>query len=274
MDLLGQIASVFLCLVGGIYSIWLLVDCYRRFHAGDGNANRCSVGMRQSARINWLLQLFGAVAFVVIAGAMVTSTARQHLPLLRQGGASEKDAGCSVEVPGMQLLPSGRVEYDHHRPGRPIIGADLCDLPITDADIQALLRCGEDIEFLNLTATRITDETIAHLKRIPRLTNLTLARTQISDAGFEQLADLKNLESLSLCGTSITDNSLVHLGKLTNLQRLLLQRTSITDAGLESLETLQQLECLGFTDTQITDHGIRQLASKLPRLAETLSDDE
>lgn len=274
MDLLGQIACVFLCLVGGVYATWLLVDCYRRFHADGDNANRCSARKRRSARINWLLQLVGAVTFVVIASAMVTSTVRQHLPLLRQDGASEKDAVCSVQVPGMRPLPPHRLEYDHHQPERPIIGADLCNLPITDADIQALVNCAKDIEYLNLAGTQITDEAILYLKRLPRLTYLALDRTSVSDAGLEQLADLEDLESLTLCGTSVNDAGLAHFSGLTNLQTLLLHQTSITDAGLDSLETLKRLEYLGFANTRITDHGIRQLASKLPRLAEGLSDDK
>lgn len=169
---------------------------------------------------------------------------------------------------------SRRLEYDNARPERPIIGAELCDLPITDDDIRALVRDGAEIEYLNLNGTEISDETIPQLKQLNRLTHLNLAHTQITDAGLQQLADSGNLEYLSLTGTRINDDSLRYLRGLTNLKRLDLMHTSITDAGLKSLEELRKLRLIGFSGTRITDRGIRQLASKLPGLAETLREDD
>jgi hypothetical protein len=53
-----------------------------------------------------------------------------------------------------------------------------------------------------------------------------------------------------------------------------MQYTSVTDAGLEPLGQLQQLQFIACHGAQVTDRGIQQLASKLPRLAKSLSENE
>ena len=274
MYVAAQIACVFLSIGGGLYALWLLGDCYlaaRSRTTRNKPADRAE-RMSVSTRVNWLLQFSLAGIFVVVAGMVVTSMASRHLT---QGIPFEAGSLCSAQVPGMSALPPGRLFFDHTRPGRPLVGADLADLPITDADIQAMMiRYGTDIEFLNLTGTEISDETIQLLKQLPRLTGLTLTRTRISETGFKHMANLGSLECLTLTRTRIADDSLGHLSGLSNLKELRMQYTSVTDAGLEPLGQLQQLQFIACHGAQVTDRGIQQLASKLPRLAKSLSENE
>ena len=134
MYVAAQIACVFLSIGGGLYALWLLGDCYlaaRSRTTRNKPADRAE-RMSVSTRVNWLLQFSLAGIFVVVAGMVVTSMASRHLT---QGIPFEAGSLCSAQVPGMSALPPGRLFFDHTRPGRPLVGADLADLPITDADV-------------------------------------------------------------------------------------------------------------------------------------------
>jgi hypothetical protein len=89
--------------------------------------------------------------------------------------------------------------------------------------------------------------------------SLNLRGTQITDAGLQELRDLKNLTFLDLRSTKITDEGLRHLSQIENLQVLFLGETSITDEGLKELNSLQHISHLDLSRTQITDVGIKEL---------------
>ena len=61
---------------------------------------------------------------------------------------------------------------------------------------------------------------------------------------------LNKLEWLSLANTQVADAGLVHLTSLSGLQLLYLNHTQITDAGLEHLKSLSDLQVL----TRISHH--------------------
>ena len=74
---------------------------------------------------------------------------------------------------------------------------------------------------------------------------LSLAHTQITDAGLEHLEGLTNLQKLWLEGAQVTDAGLVHLKGLTNLRELHLRDAQVTDAGVKDLqEALPDCEIL------------------------------
>ena len=65
-------------------------------------------------------------------------------------------------------------------------------------------------------------------------------------------ADLSKVTKLSLAFTQITDAGLKEVAKLKKLTELILVRTQITDAGLKDVAKLQQLTNLNLSLTQIT----------------------
>jgi Leucine-rich repeat (LRR) protein len=67
------------------------------------------------------------------------------------------------------------------------------------------------------------------------LVELSLANTQISDAGLAHLKELKSLERLSLSGCNISDEGLKNLLVLTNLQEVDLRQTKVTASGKAAL---------------------------------------
>ena len=91
------------------------------------------------------------------------------------------------------------------------------------------------------------------------LTNINLQNCAVSDAGLEQLCNLRHLIELILNHTPLTDAGLERLKCLSELKVLMFSNTSVTDGGLQSVERLQKLESLSMGGTRITDAGLKHL---------------
>ena len=94
---------------------------------------------------------------------------------------------------------------------------------------------------------------------------MDLARTQVTDKGLAALAPMKNLTRLHLENTKITDAGLAHLAGLTNLEYINLYGTQVSDAGLATLAKLPKLQKLFVWQSKVTDKGVEALAAKLPK---------
>ncbi len=123
------------------------------------------------------------------------------------------------------------------------------------------------LEFLDLSGQPVADKDMANVKRLTSLTELTLARTQVSDAGLAHLKDLKNLRRLVLDGCTIGDQGLAHLNELPDLTELTLARTQVSDAGLAHLKDLKTLRRLVLDGCTIRGQGLAHL-KELPELAD------
>jgi hypothetical protein len=92
---------------------------------------------------------------------------------------------------------------------------------------------------------------------------LGLGKTQITDDGLEQIKGLKNLRKLHLENTNITDAGLVHLKDLSELRYLNLYGTKVTDAGLAHLKGLKNLRKLYVWQTQVTEGAAKAFAEAI-----------
>jgi mono/diheme cytochrome c family protein len=116
-------------------------------------------------------------------------------------------------------------------------------------------------------AAQTTDEHLRLLRPVSEQVRwLNLARTQISDAGLGELAGLKNLTHLHLEKTEIGDAGLSHLKSLGALEYLNLYGTNVSDVGVESLATLPKLKRLFLWQTQVSEAGIERLRERAPDL--------
>ena len=82
---------------------------------------------------------------------------------------------------------------------------------------------------------RLNVDQVDAISRLPRLTELELFNTSISDVGMAKLANIRQLKTLRLDGSAITDEGLVHLHGLKNLKHLTLERTAVTAGGIAEL---------------------------------------
>jgi Leucine-rich repeat (LRR) protein len=143
-------------------------------------------------------------------------------------------------------------------PGTPVVGIDLRNKQINDADLTSL-RLFPSLRRLEVTSTQVTDAGLKQLQELKNLQMLQLSGTAITDAGLKELHELKNLKLLHLSGTEITDAGLKALREHKALAVLHLNDTNVTDAGLKELRALTSLQHLELSDTRVTDIGIQEL---------------
>lgn len=111
----------------------------------------------------------------------------------------------------------------------------------------------------------LTDAGLATIGSLESLEHVTIYKHQgITDAGFQHLANLKNLKSMVLTGSNVSDKSIELLRDLPKLNRLDLENTKITDATLLLAEKLPQLKSLSVHGTKVTDAGLRRFDKARP----------
>jgi hypothetical protein len=129
------------------------------------------------------------------------------------------------------------------------VNLQLAGKSVDDKALEDLAQVADQVTWLNLARTGITDDGLAHVAGLKKLTRLHLEQTDVTDAGLNHLKDLPYLEYLNLYGTKVTDAGLDHLKGLSHLKRLYVWQTGVTAAGAESLAAaLPELEVTLGTD--------------------------
>ena len=126
---------------------------------------------------------------------------------------------------------------------------------LTDSQLALLEPLSEQIVWLKLTGTRITDQAANTLIQLKNLQKLHLENTTISDATLQKIKDLPRLMYLNLVGTKITDQGLKELAAAKKLTSLHLWKTNVTEAGVSALKQANAaLEITtGITEQQIAE---------------------
>lgn len=125
----------------------------------------------------------------------------------------------------------------------------------TDKDLELLLPLSEQIIWLDLGSSNISDEGLETISQLTNLKKLHLEKTGITDDGLSHLANLEKLEYLNLYGTSITDSGLSHLKNLSNLSSLYLWQTNVSTQGVSELqESIPELYInIGWEESDYSD---------------------
>ena len=136
------------------------------------------------------------------------------------------------------------------------------------ASLMAIAQDTPDLRFSALNVAKdYGDKNLETLKSVAEQVKwMDLARTQITDGGLAQLAAMKNLSRLHLENTKIGDAGLDHLKGLANLEYLNLYGTQVTDAGIAKLAGLKNLEKLFVWQTKVTDDGAKKLTAAIAGL--------
>ena len=85
---------------------------------------------------------------------------------------------------------------------------------------------------------------------------LDLSDTKITDSAMKNIAKFKNLTRLSLDNTAITDAALTYVNSIPHLRYLNLYNTNISDSGLSALSNCKELTTLHLWETRVTNKGI------------------
>jgi cytochrome c553 len=119
----------------------------------------------------------------------------------------------------------------------------------------------------SLSGAKIDDGALESLKGVSeQLVWLNLANTAVTDAGLKVLVGFKNLRRLHLEKTGVGDEGLASLKGLAELQYLNLYGTKVTDKGLAAVAGLKKLKNVYLWQTAVTDAGAADLAKALPGL--------
>lgn len=221
--------------------------------------------------------------------AMAQVAKLDHLTHLSLAGTNVTDAGLKnltsqtglthLDLRGTKVTDAGLV---HLAALINLTHLYLKDTQVTGNDVAFLTHLNQ-LTHLYLTDGQVTDELLGalvtnqklHVLRGPswedaggppaaadsRIINLSLSRTQVTDAGLKLIVVLPNLRRLFLSGTKVTDAGMKHLAALTSLRRLELSHTAVTDAGMGTLADHPSLDNLTLTETKVTDAGVKRLIS-------------
>lgn len=108
-----------------------------------------------------------------------------------------------------------------------VSGASL----VTDKEVALLAPLAGNITELDLSDTKITDESLKVIAKMPKLTWLALNNTQVGDTGMEELKALQHLAWLNLHSTQVSDSGLSSLSGLKKLRRVYAWKSRITSTG-------------------------------------------
>jgi len=149
--------------------------------------------------------------------------------------------------------------------------------PAKEADIQALRKAGlivntlsQDQNLLEVSAVnapQFGDKDIALLLPVAeQVTWLKLGGTQVSDDALKEIAKLKNLTKLHLEHTAVTDQGFASIKSLPHLEYLNVIDTKIGDAGLKNIVGLKGLRSIYVWQSGVTDSAVAQAGKQYPGL--------
>lgn len=89
---------------------------------------------------------------------------------------------------------------------------------------------------VDLSATKITDKSVATLESAKSLRLVRLSETAVTDSSIDTLLKIPSLESINFYGTKVTDAGVQKLAAMPNLKRLYLWQTAVTPEGIKSIK--------------------------------------
>lgn len=138
-----------------------------------------------------------------------------------------------------------------------IIAVDARNTEITGATLGEM----PFLRDLKLMGPQVTDTTLARLGGYQALTSLALDKTAITDETLiNQVKKLPKLQQLFLAETAVTDAGVAALAENTGFTRVRLAGTKITDAALEILAGMPKLQSADLSNTAVTAAGVAKLA--------------
>lgn len=105
-----------------------------------------------------------------------------------------------------------------------------------DSLMNHLGSVSEQLTWLDMGDTSISDKELSYFSKFKNLTRLHLENTLVTDEGLRHLKDLPYLEYLNLYGTRVSDKGIQYLAGLKNLKRLYVWQTRVTKEGANQLQ--------------------------------------
>ncbi|GGW47608.1 c-type cytochrome domain-containing protein [Arenibacter certesii] len=106
----------------------------------------------------------------------------------------------------------------------------------SDVDIDLLKSAKQQIVYLDLGNTEVSDAIFEHLTKFPHLATLNLSHTVITGKNIEKLASLEHLRSLNLTHTQFKEEYLPAITSFKQLKNLFLFNTQVKQPKSQSVE--------------------------------------
>ncbi|WP_439556213.1 c-type cytochrome domain-containing protein [Dyadobacter sp.] len=128
----------------------------------------------------------------------------------------------------------------------------------------------QDQNLLEISAVNLPAFTDKHLELLTpvaqQITWLKLGGTQITDAALKQIAKFPNLSKLHLEHTIITDKGIAELKNLPYLEYLNIVDTKVGDAGLKTVAGMKSVKSVYIWQSAVTDSAVSQVSRQNPDL--------
>lgn len=153
-----------------------------------------------------------------------------------KGAVTEKSTELLAMVSGISKKFPGVVSFESQQSAKVTLSAVSMRGKLGDKEFKNFAPVIPHLVTADLSATAISDASVALLSGAVELKMLRLSETKISDASMDTLGKISSLESLNLYGTAITDKGLIKLAGLSNLKRLYLWQTAVSESGVAKLK--------------------------------------
>jgi hypothetical protein len=151
-------------------------------------------------------------------------------------------SGCPVSDDGVACIGAAEGALQQS-----IVTLNLSHTRITSASVAHILKCRR-VEYLNISNTAVSDEAVGALAEMNRLSSVHLAGLRISNAGVSRLVDLmrtpERLRALNINRTDVDDRAIDAITKLRGLRELRISGTRITPSGIQRAIRLPSLDLL------------------------------
>jgi len=137
--------------------------------------------------------------------------AEVELPKLDPAAVEKQRAPLAMQVARLQDRFPGVIAYEAQDSADLEINASLKGAGFGDADLRVLTPLAARIVRADLSATAVTDASVAVLAAMVKLRSLRLSGTKISDNGVHALEGAKALRSLAVADTAVTAAALAPL---------------------------------------------------------------
>lgn len=127
---------------------------------------------------------------------------------------------------------------------------------ITTEGFLRFLTAVDGLEQLTLFGDYVDDACLKRIGEMKEMKRFWTNSKKVTSAGWNHLADLRQMQDLNLSETTFDDENMRVLKQMTDLKILILNKTRISDRGMASLAGLSKMHNLGLEGTTITDTGM------------------
>ncbi|TDE13858.1 c-type cytochrome domain-containing protein [Dyadobacter psychrotolerans] len=207
----------------------------------------------QITLLSWWIDQ-GASADKKVAELKKTEAVKMALASLGSGGSGPVVKNMESAIAGLKVEPADEKDIEALRKAGLIVNNLSLDQNLIE--VSAVNASGFNDKQLDLLMA-VSDQ-IAWLK---------LGGTKITDEGMKAISKLKNLNKIHLEHTAVTDAGIVSLKDLPHLQYINLVDTKISDAGLRNIASLKSLRSVYVWKSAVTDSAVSQVGRQYPQLS-------